>query len=264
MEPGQKNIAKRGFKWVTSIMTTLSNLDQVLNENNLPNITQTSILLYLHMHDSGVRIGMLSQDLYLRPNTTTASINILEDRSMIAREKIGNDKRCVNLSLTSTGEETIKTIFSIFDSYFENNTEILDALCDNDAFKEAVADSSIHATYCMFIIEARRFLLQLTYYSRDFSINLSSLRVLSYIGSTHKRQRMIDISSELEMHQNVLSISASQLIDNGYAVKDIDQSDKRAIHLIILPPGRKVYNKTIKFMNELIDNSILSFSKEIS
>lgn len=259
MKSADAENARLHFQWLTQLIDAMSKIDANLENEDLPNATQASMLLLLGSYPTGVRIGRLAKELHLRPNTTTAAINILEDKSLITRLKTRDDRRGTTLVLTEDGKKTLSRIDSLIEAYFKDNPGVVEALIDENNIPEEILDTTNYATYCLVFQEARRLILDFTAFAKPHSINLSSLRVLTHVGLNKTRQRMIDISYDLNMHQNVLSISAKRLIDSGYIAKKVDSSDKRAIILSTLPKGRKIVNSSIGYLDSLAEESLLSF-----
>ena len=263
MNTQSKEIAQSGFGWATAFIDILSDLDTVLNREGLPNTTQSSILAFLLLQKEPIRVGFLSDALSLKPNTTTASINTLEDRSLISRNQVGNDRRGINLSLTEEGEAAVGSIVDIVDSYLNKNFEI------TDSFRTIYEDDARYSVstklefYSLLLVDVRKFILNLGYFARSNSINLSSLRLLAHISFSSKPKRMVDYCDLLVMHQNVLSISASFLEKNGYITKETDKSDHRASLLRITRKGRRLSNKSVEYINDLVEKSPVPFLKTL-
>ncbi len=263
MKSVETDNARLHFQWLTILINALSEIDTNLEEEKLPNATQAGMLLLLGSYSNGVRIGHLAKELHLRPNTTTAAINILEEDSLITRLKTRDDRRGTTLVLTDAGRGALDRIYTLVEKYFDNKHEIVDALIDKDSLPEEVNAGDKRAIYCLVFQEARRLVLDFTAFAKPHSVNLSSLRVLTHVGLNKARQRMIDISYDLNMHQNVLSISAKRLIDHKYIAKKVDSTDKRAIILSTLPKGRKVVKAAIEEMAALSKSSLLSLDSSI-
>ena len=263
MNTQNKEIAQSGFSWATSFIDILSDLDTILSKDGLPNTTQSSILAFLLLQNEPVRVGFLSDALSLKPNTTTASIKTLEDNNLIFRDQVGNDRRGINLSLTENGKKAIDSIVEIIDSYLNKNFYI------SDSFRAIYEDDTRYSTstkqqfYSLLLIDIRKFILNLGYYARSHSINLSSLRLLAHISFSSKPKRMVEYCELLVMHQNVLSISASFLEKNGYITKETDKSDHRASLLKITRKGRRLSNKSVEYINELVENTPIPFLKTL-
>ena len=251
------------FQWITVLISTLSDLDGLFADRGLPNTTQASVLLFLDQSSPSTRIGTLSKELSLRPNTTTASVNNLENAGMLTRSKTDSDGRGTVLSLTQEGKKAVSEIHSIFKDYFNERQGTVDTLL-NKAEDSAKFDSlPDYETYCLVFQESRKLLLELTYYIKPYSINLSALRVLAHIGLHRSRQRMIDISDDLNMHQNVLSISAKQLLKREYISRTSDSSDKRAVIIKATSRGKKVINSTVDYLGVLETKSSLCLNNQI-
>ena len=262
MNTQTKEIAQSGFSWATAFIDILSDIDSVLHENGLPNTTQSSILAYLYLEKHPVRVGTLSDALSLKPNTTTASINALEDLSFIIRNQAGNDRRGINLSLSEKGNTAISSIVDIIESYINNNFKTDASFANIYKNDDRYSVSSAQDFYCLLLIDVRKYILSLGYFARSNSINLSSLRLLANISFSSEPKRMVDYCDLLVMHQNVLSISSAFLEKNGYITKEIDKSDRRASLLRITRKGRRLSNKTIDYIIDLIEKTPIPFLKK--
>lgn len=80
---------------------------RVADPDNSLAVAQLELLTAL-VENPGCRPGQLAQLLHMRPNTVTTIVNALAAQAMVSRVSSDNDRRAIELTATSAGQEAVR------------------------------------------------------------------------------------------------------------------------------------------------------------
>ncbi|MBE6662927.1 MAG: MarR family transcriptional regulator [Ruminococcaceae bacterium] len=117
------------IRWVSSeyeeLITKETEGHKILNQKAV-----RSVLKILTINN-GISQNELAREVHLQGSTISVALVKMEEEGLIRREASSNDKRKVNVYMTSSGYEMIKTLDKVIDKMEE---KMLDGLTDSEKY----------------------------------------------------------------------------------------------------------------------------------
>ena len=117
------------IRWVSSeyeeLITKETEGHKILNQKAV-----RSVLKILTINN-GISQNELAREVHLQASTISVALVKMEEEGLIIREASSNDKRKVNVYMTSSGYEMMKTLDKVVDKMEE---KMLDGLTDSEKY----------------------------------------------------------------------------------------------------------------------------------
>ena len=270
--------------WINSFLQTVHRIDKESREKGGINITQCRILFHTALFPNNT-IGSAATNLYLKPSTTTASVNNLEEMGLIERSFDSLDKRNVYLNLTQKGKDLAPIYIEILNDQFSKNTVffeqskfnelaqlLINTSLDVEAIRNRYDQFSTDDLYASFDLSCNNedlalflmrtalienitlFLSKLAVLDKSQGLSSNESRVLHALTNGNQSIKLKDLSELLSIRPNVVTVSISRLTKKKYIKRSVDKKDRRAASIKITKSGENLIQESLDEYCEIFDS----------
>ncbi len=116
-EPNGDNIELDIFAYLRKIFNAVDIYASKLKERTGLNASQLSCLMVLDS-EGALPLSKLSKKVSLSPSMITSIVDQLEKKEMVARQRSSSDRRIIQIELTDSGRQVVKTAPPSFQEQF--------------------------------------------------------------------------------------------------------------------------------------------------
>lgn len=263
--------AKSYFHWATAYSIIVGDLDLLFRQKLNLNMTQACVITVIASHHDGITMTDLARESHLKSNTCTAAVKHLDERGYINRCSTDSDRRKVIVSLTAEGDAAFQQILDVIKIYLDRIHKILTKeelkqlqhpVVSYSEYMSLSGFDEPFATEASCLITARFIITAMGQCCKELGLSFNEARVLCYLEYSTKCKHLSDISKELSIRQNILTLCIDKLESKKLAKRYVDKDDHRATNIRMLKEGHRLASQIVESIQRYIDSNDLKMDEE--
>lgn len=213
----------------------------------------------------------LAHESHLKSNTCTAAVKHLNEKDYVTRCSTDSDKRKVIVSLTKTGCQTFQQIVGVIKIYLDRIHEILTEeelkrlqhpVVSYSEYLKLSGFEEPFATEASCLITARFIIIAMSRCCKELGLTFNEARVLCYLEYATKGKHLSDISKELSIRQNILTLCIDKLEGKKLVKRNVDKDDHRATNIRMLKEGHRLASRVAENIERYVKTNDLKMDEE--
>lgn len=259
------------FRWATTYSIIVGDLDLLFKQKLNLNMTQACVITVIASHQDGIPMTVLARESHLKSNTCTAAVKHLNEKDYVTRCSTDSDKRKVIVSLTQTGGEAFQQVMGVIKIYLDHIHEILTEeelkrlqhpVVSYSEYLKLSGFEDPFATEASCLITARFIIIAMSQRCKELGLTFNEARVLCYLEFATKGKHLSDISRELSIRQNILTLCINKLESKKLVKRSTDKDDHRAINIRMLKKGHSLAARVVENIEAYIKFNDLKMDEE--
>lgn len=263
--------AKSYFHWATAFSIIVGDLDLLFKQKLNLNMTQACVVTVIAFHQGGIPMTDLAHESHLKSNTCTAAVKHLDDKSYIRRSSTDSDKRKVIIFLTPAGDKAFQKIMGVVKIYLDHIHGILTKdelkrlqypVVSYSEYMKLSGFEEPFATEASCLITARFIIIAMSRCCKELGLTFNEARLLCYLEYATKGKHLSDISKELSIRQNILTLCTDKLEGKKLVKRNVDKDDHRATNIRMLKEGHRLASQVAENIERYVKTNDLKMDEE--
>lgn len=213
----------------------------------------------------------LAHESHLKSNTCTAAVKHLDDKSYIRRSSTDSDKRRVIIFLTPAGDKAFQKIMGVVKIYLDHIHGILTKdelkrlqypVVSYSEYMKLSGFEEPFATEASCLITARFIIIAMSRCCKELGLTFNEARVLCYLEYATRGKHLSDISKELSIRQNILTLCIDKLEGKKLVKRNVDKDDHRATNIRMLKEGHRLASQVAENIERYVKTNDLKMDEE--
>lgn len=240
--------------WITMYVLLVQLVEQELLKNCSLTLTQYRILFTLTQGQNAQRIGAIAKTIDLKPSSITEAINQMISRNLVSRDyDDSEDRRAVRIRLKKPGlsllEQADKALVALIVDVWgpQYDTGTRRSIFEQSA-KSVISLGQVRVENRMIRADTAYLISVFIGYSsaaksaREAGLSLSQYRILLCLSEAGESLSCADISRDLLMKSNSVSVACDGLVKKEYIARERAE-DRRYVLLELTKSGKASVNR---------------------